>query len=155
MFDLISTHWLVHCGLFTLGGTAFGIAFRFLSHDVSPFFFSLIYNAFGLLVVGAVTALFFLSGEPMDFTAKGILFSVVAGISFSLLDLELVMMHRVGGTISVGLPLIRITTALILVVVGIVFFAEHLDAVKLSGIVCCCTGIYLMCRKKKLEEETL
>ena len=63
------------------------------------------------------------------------------------LDLGFLMLYRGGFDVSLGQIITQSAAALLLVLVGVAFFAEKLSLTNIGGIVLCVAGLWLINRK--------
>jgi multidrug transporter EmrE-like cation transporter len=63
------------------------------------------------------------------------------------LDLGFFMLYRGGFDVSLGQLVTQSAAALLLLIVGVAFFAEKLSAVNVGGIVLCIAGLWLINRR--------
>jgi drug/metabolite transporter (DMT)-like permease len=70
--------------------------------------------------------------------------SVAVGVAIVGIELGFVVAYRAGWRISVASLIANVTTALLLVGIGLVFFREHLSGRGALGIVLCIAGLGLV-----------
>jgi len=108
-----------------------------------------------LAVTYAVTTLAFvavytvLPGPAPLRTAVGHLnwTAIALGIVVVFLDLGFMMLYRGGFDVSLGQLITQSAGALLLLLIGVAFFAEKLSLVNLSGILLCVIGLWLVNKK--------
>lgn len=69
------------------------------------------------------------------------------GLVVVFLDLAFLMMYRGGFEVSLGQLVSQSGTALLLLIIGVVFFSEKISAEKIGGILLCLVGLWLVSRK--------
>ena len=73
--------------------------------------------------------------------------AVVLGLVVVFLDLGFLMLYRGGFDVSLGQLVTQSAGALLLLVVGVAFFAEKLSLVNIGGILLCVAGLWLINQK--------
>jgi multidrug transporter EmrE-like cation transporter len=74
----------------------------------------------------------------LNWTALGL------GVMVVFLDLGFFMLYRGGFDVSLGQLITQSAAALLLLIVGVAFFAEKLALVNVGGIVLCIAGLWLI-----------
>jgi multidrug transporter EmrE-like cation transporter len=72
--------------------------------------------------------------------------AVTLGVVVVFLDLGFMMLYRGGFEVSLGQLITQSAGALLLLLVGVAFFAEKLSLVNVGGIVLCVAGLWLINR---------
>ena len=70
--------------------------------------------------------------------------SYAVGVSIVGVELAVLLAYRVGWKISLASVVGSVTTALLLVAVGLLFFNEHLSPKNVAGIAFCLVGLALI-----------
>ena len=73
--------------------------------------------------------------------------ALVLGVAVVTIDLGYLMIYRSGFDVSLGLLVTQSAAAMLLVVVGVAYFAEKLSLVNVGGIVLCVIGLWLVNRR--------
>lgn len=73
--------------------------------------------------------------------------ALALGVMVVFLDLAFFMLYRGGFNVSLAQLITQSATALILLLVGVAFFAEKLSLVNVGGIVLCIAGLWLINQK--------
>lgn len=73
--------------------------------------------------------------------------AVVLGVVVVFLDLGFLMLYRGGFDVSLGQLITQSAGALLLLLIGVAFFAEKLSAVNVGGILLCVVGLWLINKK--------
>ena len=73
--------------------------------------------------------------------------ALALGVTVVCLDLGFFMLYRGGFDVSLGALITQSAAALILLVLGVAFFAEKLSLVNVGGILLCIAGLWLINRK--------
>jgi multidrug transporter EmrE-like cation transporter len=73
--------------------------------------------------------------------------AVVLGIVVVFLDLGFMMLYRGGFDVSLGQLITQSAGALLLLLIGVAFFAEKLSVVNVAGILLCVVGLWLVNKK--------
>jgi drug/metabolite transporter (DMT)-like permease len=79
--------------------------------------------------------------RPLNWTALGLAIAVIG------IDIAFLMLYRSGFAVAFGQNVTQSVTALILVILGVVFFREKLNGANLAGIALCVIGLWLISRK--------
>jgi len=69
------------------------------------------------------------------------------GLVVVFLDLGFLMMYRGGFEVSLGQIISQSAAALLLLIIGVAFFAEKLTMVNIAGILLCVLGLFLINKK--------
>ena len=78
--------------------------------------------------------------RELDWTAPAL------GVVVVFLDLGLLMLYRGGFDVSLGQLITQSAGALLLLLIGVAFFAEKLSLVNVAGILLCVAGLWLVNR---------
>ncbi len=73
--------------------------------------------------------------------------AVTLGIVVVFLDLGFMMLYRGGFDVSLGQLITQSAGALLLLLIGVAFFAEKLSVVNIGGILLCVVGLWLVNKK--------
>lgn len=73
--------------------------------------------------------------------------AVALGVVVVFLDLGFLMLYRGGFDVSLGQLITQSAGALLLLIIGVAFFAEKLSMVNIGGILLCVVGLWLVNRK--------
>jgi multidrug transporter EmrE-like cation transporter len=73
--------------------------------------------------------------------------AVVLGLVVVFLDLGFMMLYRGGFDVSLGQLITQSAGALLLLIVGVAFFAEKLSLTNVGGILLCVVGLWLVYKK--------
>ena len=71
----------------------------------------------------------------------------VLGLVVVFLDLGFFMLYRGGFDVSLGQLITQSAGALLLLIIGVAFFAEKLSLVNVGGILLCVVGLWLINKK--------
>lgn len=154
MFDVLMTlPWFIHWGFLVFGSAAFSIIMKFVPAHIHPAQFGMCFCSVGALIQLGILSLFLLFGGHLILTQAGIVAAVISGIGFAIVDISIVYMYRKGAPIGLSMALTRIGAALIMAMIGVLFFAEQLDLMKIMGILSCCAALY--CLSVKGEKEKI
>jgi len=126
-----------------ISSTAYHLLSKSIPKNVSPFL--------GLALTYAVAmitslCLFFLTcktGFQKEFLHLSI-FNVLMGFTVAGIEGGFLIMYRSGWEISKGPLSVNITLAVILLIIGAVFFKEELNIKKIIGIILCISSVFLM-----------
>jgi|MDSW01.1.fsa_nt_gb bacterial/archaeal transporter family protein len=78
---------------------------------------------------------------------QGLLLSVAAGVLIAIVNISIYYMYHLGGTLSVAGVIGRLAPALLVFVIGLIFFAEGFSYQKLIGFIFSMVGIFLLMKK--------
>ncbi|AQR91970.1 EamA family transporter [Clostridium saccharobutylicum] len=67
--------------------------------------------------------------------------SYVLGISIVGVEIGYMYMYRAGWDISKGSLIANILVAIVLIIIGILFYKEHIGVYQIVGIICCIVGL--------------
>ena len=73
--------------------------------------------------------------------------TLLLGLVIVFLDLGFLMLYRGGFDVSLGQIITQSAAALLLVLLGVAFFAEKLSLMNVAGILLCVAGLWLMNKK--------
>ena len=73
--------------------------------------------------------------------------TLALGVVIVFLDLGFLMLYRGGFEVSLGQIITQSAAALLLVLLGVAFFAEKLSLANIGGILLCVAGLWLINRK--------
>lgn len=85
-------------------------------------------------------------GSHFETSSRGILFSMLAGLSVGLAEIMAFYAFGKGVSASVGIPVMVGGTVLVGVLLGIILLKEPLNAIKALGTLLIITGIVLLAR---------
>lgn len=71
---------------------------------------------------------------------------VVMGLTITAVEVASVFMYKLGWNISVGTTIVNIALAVVLAVIGVMFYKEVLTTQQLMGIGLCITGVIVMAK---------
>jgi len=130
-----------------VGAAAYHVVLKLTPAGVNPYLsLAVTYAAVTLVFAAAYVALpgpatLRVSLGQLNWTA------LVLGLVVVFLDLAFLMMYRGGFEVSLGQIVSQSGTALLLLLVGFAFFSEKIDVAKVSGILLCIAGLWLISRK--------
>lgn len=130
--------------LLTIGSTTFyHIAQKSVSPQVNPLL-SVTVNYVTALVVSLLILPFY-PGNSLRASWKSLNWaSVAVGVAIVGIELGFVVAYRAGWRISVASLIANVSTALLLMAIGLVFFREHLSSRSALGIMLCIAGLGLV-----------
>jgi multidrug transporter EmrE-like cation transporter len=79
--------------------------------------------------------------KALNWTAVGLAVAVVG------IDIAFLMLYRSGFAVALGQNVTQSATALILLIIGVVFFREKLSGTNLAGIAMCVAGLWLVSQR--------
>lgn len=123
--------------------TLYQVSQKSVSPQVNPMF-SVTVN-YVTALIASLLILPFYPGASLRLSWKNLNWaSVVVGLSIVGIELGFLVVYRAGWRISVASLIANVTTSLLLVAIGLVFFREHLGARGALGIGLCIAGLGLV-----------
>lgn len=113
-------------------------------------------NSFAPLVWTYLTAtlltivMFFVTGSSNDLVAQmknTNLMPFIFGASLVALEFGYVLLYKMGWNISIGSTFANIALAVVMLIVGILFYKEQLSIYQVAGIILCGVGLFLINKK--------
>jgi multidrug transporter EmrE-like cation transporter len=136
--------WL---GIAVAATVAYHVVMKLTPVSANPYLslavtYAIVTVAFGVVYAAAPGPASFRSafGE-LNWTAAAL------GIVVVFLDLGFLMLYRGGFDVSLGQIITQSAAALLLVLLGVAFFAEKLSLVNVAGIALCVAGLWLINKK--------
>ena len=130
--------------LMALATTVYHVAQRSVPAQVSPMV-SLTVNYVTALVVTLLLLPLYPQRTTACWSFRNVNWaSYAVGVSIVGVELAVLLAYRVGWKISLASVVGSVTTALLLVAVGLVFFNEHLSPKNVAGIAFCLVGLALI-----------
>ena len=83
----------------------------------------------------------------MSLGKQGVWLSLAAGVLIAIVNVSVYYMYHLGGTLSVAGVIGRLAPALMVFIIGLIFFAEGFSYQKLIGFVTAMVGIYLLVKR--------
>lgn len=132
--------------LTALATTLYHIAQKSIVPGVHPMV-SLVVT-YGTALVVCLVAVGFAPGAPVFVrTVKHLNWATyVVGLSIVAVELAVLLAYRAGWRISLASVVANVTTALLLVLIGVVWYREHLGAQHVLGLALCLLGLVLAAR---------
>ena len=101
------------------------------------------------LVATMVVALFLLysstNGEKINyFKTEGVVYAIIAGILVGFASIFFIKMFSLGAELSIAVPLVRVGTVLVSVLIGVLFLKEGFNPKFLIGFLLSMSGLYLL-----------
>ena len=87
---------------------------------------------------------FRMAGQDMNFTSKGVRMACLAGVFSAVGSLLYFWMYQKKAPISIGLPLLSVSTILFSGLIGIIFLGEKLTILKITGLILAIVSIVVM-----------
>ena len=96
-----------------------------------------------------VVALFLLysstNGEKINyFKTEGVVYAIIAGILVGFASIFFIKMFSSGAELSIAVPLVRVGTVLVSVLIGVLFLKEGFNPKFLIGFLLSMSGLYLL-----------
>ena len=83
----------------------------------------------------------------VSFGKQGLWLSIAAGVLIAIVNVSIYYTYHLGGTLSVAGVIGRLAPALLVFIIGLVFFAEGFSYQKLVGFVLAMAGVFLLVKK--------
>ena len=123
--------------------TLYQVSQKSVSPQVNPML-SVTVNYVTALVVSLLILPFY-PGNSLRASWKNLNWaSVAVGVAIVGIELGFVVAYRAGWRISVASLIANVTTSLLLVAIGLIFFREHLSGRSALGVACCIAGLGLI-----------
>jgi len=130
--------------LMALATTVYHVAQKSVPSHVSPML-SLTVNYVTALVVTLLLLPLYPQRTTVSWSFRNVNWaSYAVGVSIVGVELAVLLAYRVGWKISLASVVGSVTTALLLVAVGLLFFNEHLSPKNVAGIAFCLVGLALI-----------
>ena len=130
--------------LMALATTVYHVAQKSVPSQVSPML-SLTVNYVTALVVTLLLLPLYPQRTTVSWSFRNVNWaSYAVGVSIVGVELAVLLAYRVGWKISLASVVGSVTTALLLVAVGLLFFNEHLSPKNVVGIAFCLVGLALI-----------
>jgi len=129
--------------LIILSNVTYNITQKNTPHDANPFG-ALLVTYLMAAVTTVICMVLFKSQWEMSFLKNTNWTSYALGLAIVGLEIGYLLLYRAGWNISIGSLIANIILAIILVVIGILFYKESLNLSKIIGIVLCVIGLYFI-----------
>jgi len=130
--------------LMALATTVYHVAQKSVPSQVSPML-SLTVNYVTALMVTLLLLPLYPQRTTVSWSFRNVNWaSYAVGVSIVGVELAVLLAYRVGWKISLASVVGSVTTALLLVAVGLLFFNEHLSPKNVAGIAFCLVGLALI-----------
>ena len=138
---------LIWLGIAIAATVGYHVVLKLTPAGVSPY---LSLAATYAVTAVAFTAVYAVMPGPLPLrTAVGQLnwTTLVLGVVIVFLDLGFLMLYRGGFDVSLGQLITQSAAALLLLLLGVAFFAEKLSLANVAGILLCVAGLWLINKK--------
>lgn len=133
--------------LIVTSNVLYNIAQKSTPENANPFSSLLVTYLVGIIIT-AVAFPFYKTDKGFIESLKDLNWtSVLLGFSIVGLELGYLMAYRAGWNISVGSLVANILLAIILILIGILFFKENFELSKVLGVAFCILGLVLINKK--------
>lgn len=95
-------------------------------------------------VTVAMIIFFRATGQDISFTAKGIKMACFAGIFSAVGSLLYFLMYQKKAPVSIGLPLLSVSTIIFSILIGLIFLGEKLTVLKVVGLVLAIASVCIL-----------
>jgi multidrug transporter EmrE-like cation transporter len=135
---------MIWLGLAIAGTVCYHLVLKVTPAGASPFLSLAITFAVGSAIYAGIYVA--TPGTPPLREALGQLNWTTLALAFvvALLDLSFMMLYRSGFDVSLGQLITQSAAALLLLLLGVAFFAEKLSAANIGGILLCIAGLWLI-----------
>ena len=135
--------WL---GVAIAGTVGYHVILKLVPAGANPYLSLSISFAIGALVFATAYAV--APGAPLRESLTQLNWTAVAlGLVVTCLDFGFMMLYRTGFEVSLGQIITQSAGALLLVLLGVAFFAEKLTLPNVGGIALCVVGLWLINQK--------
>jgi multidrug transporter EmrE-like cation transporter len=126
---------------------AYHVIMKLTPSGANPYLSLVVTYVAGTLAFAAIYAVSS-GGVPLRVALAQLNWTALAlGVAVVTIDLGYLMIYRSGFDVSLGLLVTQSAAAMLLVVVGVAYFAEKLSLVNIGGIVLCVIGLWLVNRR--------
>lgn len=134
-------------GLLILSSVFYNVTSKMTPENANPFLAVMVTYVIGFIL--SIVLFFYTRTEKniMDEVQRLNWTSVVLGLSIVGLEIGNIYMYRAGWNISVGSLVVNIMLAIILVILGVFFYKESINAYKVVGIALCLVGLFFINKK--------
>lgn len=139
----------MHCLFWVMCAVLFGVAYRLGYKLVADKFPALLSASLIMLVVSIISfGMFFLMAEDNAILHTGNLYHywplVVVGVFVTGLEASVLMVYRSGGPLSIVQSLAANIVGIIVLIIGVVVFREHINPGQTVGFFLALAGVILM-----------
>ncbi len=139
-------HWLLLLVLTALMLGLYNFFIKLSAGHIHEIIGAVILQVVAFLLGGAALLWLKFQGNHLETSSRGILFSVLAGLSVGLAEIMAFYAFGKGVSASVGIPVMVGGTVLVGVLLGVIVLKEPLNAIKVLGTLLIITGIVLLAR---------
>lgn len=136
--------WMIIGILAGLFFAIYNLLLSLSSNNLHAFIGSVALSLSSAVVTIAMIFLFKVTGQDINFTAKGIKLACLAGIFSAVGSLLYFWMYQKKAPISIGLPLLSISTIIFSGLIGVLFLGEKLTLIKIVGLFLAVASICVM-----------
>lgn len=148
MYDLLLTlPWWLYCIILILGAATFSITLRYVDDEMHPSLFGFGFCIISTTILSVTVLLHVIGGQTLEMTKFALCLAIISGTAGVGIDRGIISMYRAGAPVSLGTPLIRALFAITTAIIGVIFFAEDMDWIKVTGILFGTIGIFLTFQK--------
>jgi len=137
-------NWIIIGILAGLFFAIYNLLLSLSSNNLHAFIGSVALSLSSAIVTIAMIFLFKATGQDINFTAKGIKLACLAGIFSAVGSLLYFLMYQKKAPISIGLPLLSVSTIIFSGLIGVLFLGEKLTLIKIIGLILAVTSICVM-----------
>lgn len=137
-------NWLGYAILSAIANAVGVISIKVSSGRIHSGLGGSVLNFVAFLLTGIYTLINKAQGAPVLISAKGITFSIVAGLSYGIGVTCFYAMLGSGTNVSIGAPIVQIGNILLASALGILFLKEPISVRYLAGAAIALIGLYLL-----------
>jgi len=137
-------NWIIYGILAGLFFAIYNLLLSLSSGNLHAFIGSIALSLSSAAVTIAMIFVFKLTGQDISFTAKGVRLACFAGIFSAIGSFLYFMMYQKKAPISIGLPMLSISTILFSGIIGILFMGEKLTLTNIIGLLLAVASIVVM-----------
>jgi uncharacterized membrane protein len=122
----------------------YNVFLKISSNDLHALVGSISLSVASAIVTLGLVFVFKASGQEINITAKGVKLACLAGVFSAFGSLLYFTMYQKKAPISVGLPLLSMSTILFSGIIGLMFLGEKLSLLKIIGLILAVVSIGIL-----------
>jgi len=136
--------WIVIGILAGLFFAIYNLLLSLSSNNLHAFVGSVALSLSSAAVTLAMIFFFKISGQDINFTTKGIRMACFAGIFSAVGSLLYFLMYQKKAPVSIGLPLLSVSTIIFSILIGLIFLGEKLTTIKIVGLILAVASVVML-----------
>ena len=122
----------------------YNVFLKISSNNLHALIGSISLSIASVVVTLGLVFVFKASGQEINVTAKGIKLACLAGAFSAFGSLFYFMMYQKKAPVSIGVPLLSVSSVLFTLIIGWIFLGEKLTAVKITGLILAIISIWVL-----------